>query len=1796
MLKSKKDKLKFLLDKVREKQTRESRQVYNPYSDQHFDYSTLGRTPEEPPIRPEPIREEITPTKEETLESIRQPYPDQEIRQAEPKSFVRQAWDVVKTPFVKSPEEQQTGDWRTYATSKVKNISEEEAATQIKKEKKEDFNRKIEIASMMLGAGALGAGKLTAMKLAKGIASFMAVHGTKQAIIRKISNGTKEDLVDFLNDNTNEGARQAATLLELLGETRVAGGVEGKAVSPLLGKMKTKFFPEKGLTIIKELVSNEAANDLKTLNLKEGASRTQVNKKYRELAHVFSPDKNPGASPIQVQKMNKVMSEINAAAGRLRKGYRPEPTGAKDITPTMTPTNQKHIDALEVLGLKWGASRSEINRKYLLWRKQGDISNKRQEAFNTLMRGKDKYNPYGEAESYIQRKAKGEKISEAEQKKMNTLAREKAVIEAQGKLQTKLPERQAANYLPKIVGKPEFPAVDTPQAGFQIVDPVKQKRLKTLKNKLEAIRDKKQEVIASGRAGATVKSEITVLKNTITNLTEKIDRAQTAMITKTGPITPKKAPTTKAIPLPAKTIQPSTPSKPIKEKINKIKAEVTQKKIVKALKNKPKEVKPKEVEPKTYKELVEKARKVSAKPTSSAISRILGGRSRESLERAAAEKARGKVKQKVSVEKEPSLAKLKREGADVNVLAEKSRVAYLDFLEGKTKTDKSIEIDDFIADNYGNESEAFYARKTRAEAKPESRRLKEPTKRTILGKLKSLFARKKEWQLYEEMQKFIHKYAKLVSERHVGRGAEGVYRRKSGNISVRSTNNIFTVTHEVAHSLADSFGIIDKIISNKDKTIQKLLKDVFIKYYPTNKKLPLEDTLHEGFATLVEQYALQPKQITKEFPELINAFFKADGKYANKTVLKAVRDVNRIIAKFLSLDVYEQEASKIVFNERYVKPSTIYTKVDKLIKQQVDYVRMLEKYAIVNKVNGTNHDPSVYFRLVPSVGRIAVENIAGRDGYVSIDSYGTPKKVLDFNWRTLGAKIGDDGAYRNYNAYLYNRRLYHINEKVKGLEAKEALTKEEKIELKENKSILTKSKFNGETTDIIMNERPETFVDFDKDFDTLANVPIKDMVSSGLISEKYGKKLSDTKGYAKFARDILDEIEGENIGNLFMSGKVTKPSPLKGEFKGSEKPPKDLFVSTAKAGLTVNEQIMLQRTLKEMGKLESFGETDIIGKRKIKPEETTFFPKINGNTVEFRDGNEWITMKISNELLDVFVVAKEMRKTDGLRKIARKLSNVFVQGTTGALYPAFAVTNLFIDWIPAFAQSKNKLIPIYSGVKVMSLALKGRIGKANKYTNYWDDYKRGGASSQTMIRTFEDNPSDILKDMRLSQNVTQNVMGISMDKASAGLTYMSERSEALNRFGEYVKVRESGRNHAVAMTAAEEITGAFGRRGVMLNPTLRALEESSVYANSTKQYIYSAIKAVVDKDTRRKAIGTHLVVGGITLISFLYMVKNYEDAKKSGDKKRILMAQSLINEYMNQNKYGLSNNIYTIRPDLKDLTKIRVAGNYNDIGALLSMMFAEKMLDKEYNMKDYLGVVKDLYVPNQYDVLEKNPGNMMPQIAKPLVEIAFNKKTFPKMRDIVPKYMLRYPREKRYYPWTNDTAIWLATTPVAKMLDLSPLQIEHWMKGTGGRAIDVMTKYADEGIIKGVAKGQIEAFKRIVQNETYMFNGVEYAQFYEDAEKSTNKYTELRKGQDRNAISQQKQINDIYKGVSNQLKELKIVNSSDDVAVPLSVSNKLFDIIHMLNTKKYRTAEKYYDRYKYSIDAFIDKAGIIIKR
>lgn len=106
-----------------------------------------------------------------------------------------------------------------------------------------------------------------------------------------------------------------------------------------------------------------------------------------------------------------------------------------------------------------------------------------------------------------------------------------------------------------------------------------------------------------------------------------------------------------------------------------------------------------------------------------------------------------------------------------------------------------------------------------------------------------------------------------------------------------------------------------------------------------------------------------------------------------------------------------------------------------------------------------------------------------------------------------------------------------------------------------------------------------------------------------------------------------------------------------------------------------------------------------------------------------------------------------------------------------------------------------------------------------------------------------------------------------------------------------------------------------------------------------------------------------------------------------------------------------------------------------------------------YSMKEYVSTLTS-WLPDQLNPTEpfKAAISWIPQIIKPILEVGFNKTTFPKVRDLESSYMQKLPAQFRYHDGTSVFAKWTGQAGV-----LSPIQIDHLLKGHFGRAVGYVT-------------------------------------------------------------------------------------------------------------------------------------------
>lgn len=181
----------------------------------------------------------------------------------------------------------------------------------------------------------------------------------------------------------------------------------------------------------------------------------------------------------------------------------------------------------------------------------------------------------------------------------------------------------------------------------------------------------------------------------------------------------------------------------------------------------------------------------------------------------------------------------------------------------------------------------------------------------------------------------------------------------------------------------------------------------------------------------------------------------------------------------------------------------------------------------------------------------------------------------------------------------------------------------------------------------------------------------------------------------------------------------------------------------------------------------------------------------------------------------------------------------------------------------------------------------------------------------------------------------------------------------------------------------------------------------------------------------------------------------------------------------------------------------------------------------EYSPKEYVDAMLS-FLPDPFQA--NNPAKAMlawiPQWIKPVMEVAFNKTTFPEIRDLESKYDQQFLPKDRYHKNTSEFAKWAANTELGKSAGISPVKIDKLLEGYFGRAI---------GYVTGKPSAYDPA-SPVVQKE-YFTSGRILRQFFELSEKAEQEWNSIRAGKteaDRERLMEL----DARRGRVNQIKEM----------------------------------------------------------
>lgn len=935
---------------------------------------------------------------------------------------------------------------------------------------------------------------------------------------------------------------------------------------------------------------------------------------------------------------------------------------------------------------------------------------------------------------------------------------------------------------------------------------------------------------------------------------------------------------------------------------------------------------------------------------------------------------------------------------------------------------------------------------------------------TTIGKFEKTDANVegKPFKLFEKTQEFIKKYAGMFGEGYNPKGTTGVFYKPSTNIFIKGRNDISTVAHEVTHFVDDKLGVSNKvkIESKKNSEIREDLTDVYVSFYPGgSEKHPLQKRIVEGLATFLQKYMENPTEMKALYPELVNSFLKPGGDYYNEVFPEMVKDLRSIVDEYQSLDALSQVGSRVQSGKTQYDKNTFMNVGEKIYQQLFDDIYPFEKMAESQGKQMTADDLSLWTRLYQNHVNMAHNNLLGSHGYYAMNDNGEFFKKFDFNWKTLVKDLKKAKLTEDFGHYLVARRtyftyreLFELKKLVKELEIKsrknpenEQLTEAYDIVKKEFddlRQVLENDGITDAEATAAYNQGKTKFIEYEKTFDELTKADLEFLHNKNvqLVNVSEFEKLTSTQGYAPFQREIFNEIIGEQeIGEATTKiggGKVSALIRRKGSSKAILNP---LFgamknhVEIMKKGM---QQIVYNQLLDNTKSFPEFMQ-EVPLEKSINPKTgEVYFPQSKDkNIIMARRNYKRVPILVNNEVIrgvinDVFTY----QNVGIIGQVWQSFARIFTKGTTAA-YAPFAITNTTVDQISAAANTMNNYIPIYDGLKNIGKVIAKR---DSLEAEYFAEYMFLGGERQTMVTWQDKSPNEIFE---LIDGEKKGLMKVikALETGVSWASIPSKYSEIFTRATEYIKARKAGKHQVVALEQAGQVSIPFHHMGKMGGSIGRAVIRGVPFANPSFQALGIMLKRMSTKEGARRYLFVAVALMATMLADLMYVATQASD-----DQKR---------QYKDLDPKMLTKYVFIPKPGGRDFIRIRVPDNLAMPGAIMNMIIADKILNTKYTAGEYI-TAGTAFLPDQLNLTDPARAllSSIPQIVKPGMEVALNRKDFPTVTDIEPQSVQNLPSGYR----TTDQTSWLAKQ-IGEKTGLSPIKTDFLISGYLGRATGPLT-------------------------------------------------------------------------------------------------------------------------------------------
>lgn len=950
------------------------------------------------------------------------------------------------------------------------------------------------------------------------------------------------------------------------------------------------------------------------------------------------------------------------------------------------------------------------------------------------------------------------------------------------------------------------------------------------------------------------------------------------------------------------------------------------------------------------------------------------------------------------------------------------------------------------------------------------------------------------FKLFEQVKKMAQKYVPRFGEKWNPKGTLGVYYPGTKNVFFNALNNISTVVHEVLHAVDDRKGVWKKIMrvtgnaangrpiyDPKTYKLRKELTKIYTEFYPGGKaNHKLRTRVVEGQAVFLQRMIEQPTATKQKYGYLYDTFLTPGGQFFQQEYLDLYNDARNIIREYQKLDPIGKIGARIQNDKNEMRKDSFLNPFEKIVQETLDNVYPLEVLAKRAGVKFTDKDPSLWTRVYNNVASMVNRNINTGKGYVTLvdDEF---KLLYDYNWKSLVDDLHKAGKLEKFNYWLVARRTHFSYEKLAEYDKqiKEITDEIEKIrqttleagqgvdpefltrsvneavaplvsqanalvkQKQELATVLQKDGIDEEVAGAAYADYADDFALFAVKFDNLVRADLDLLANKnvGLITPEQYMELANNEGYATFKRDLYNEILGDEIPPMKRGTGGVKASSQKRR-TGSER-----AIIAPVMGSVRNHAEIMRKALRQIvinrvaGLAKKF--PDLFQEQQLirVPDSKTGIIKYPQDRdpeilMAWNDGKRK-PYKVNAELKKVLVELLDFQNVHIFEKYLTMASRMFTKGTTG-LYAPFGISNIVVDQFTAAAQTETNYVPVFDQIKILRGMLADRSGNEAKYFN---EYLYLGGERHTFVNWMDMSPNEFFTAITKEKKGLEKAIDL-LGQGVEILAIPSQWSEIATRAVEYVKARQAGDPQIVALEKAGRVSAPFHHIGRLGGGSFgRTTIKSIPYFNAAMQVMDQYFRnTLADPKKRERA----LAVAGVITVAMI------------GGLASILVASSEQQKQLyNSIQPGeLGRYIYFPHPtDKEKLARFRIPEQMGTAGVLVNMVINQYMNDARYNAMDFIDAATN-WVPDQLNVLD--PVRLMmswiPQIARPAGEVATNTRIYPRVLPLETLADQKLEAGLRTTKSTSKLATW-----IGKKANISPIKIDHLIRGYLGRSTDFIT-------------------------------------------------------------------------------------------------------------------------------------------